>query len=181
MEEKETQELQTIENQELSMAPEDIQERLIQDIISCRTQEDLDKYLSLFNFAQTKNNALRAIKYTKLREKLDDQIIERVDKRPDQMSNKDLMDLVQLVSNQMDKNTSSGPDKIISKPVIQIQKNDINLDSGLDRDSKEKVMDFVSNFLKQAALKSEEPKENDEIIVVNDEKDTTSNESVNKT
>lgn len=173
MEEDKIKDLQSVSEQELSMAPEDIQERLIEDIINCKSQDELEKYLALFNFAQTKNNALRAIKYTKLREKLDDQILERVDQRPDQMSNRDLMDFVQLVTGQIEKNKeNTGVDKVINKPVITVNKQEINLGSGLDRDSKEKVMDFVSKFLRQAQSSvDEQPKENDEVIVVEDKKD----------
>ena len=73
----------------LSMSPKDIQERLIQEIINSPDRADLEKHLDLFNFSQAKNNALRAIKLNKLLEKVEDQILERFDKKPEQMFAKD--------------------------------------------------------------------------------------------
>ena len=152
----------------LSMSPEDIQERLIQEIINCPTKEELEKHLALFNFAQTKNNALRTIKLNKLLEKVEDQMLERFDKRPDQMSNQDLLAYLQAVSNQIERARKSTKEEqaIQQSTPITIKDSEVVIGPTLSRESKEKVTDFINEVLKQ--LKDKGLDENQEPIIPED-------------
>lgn len=153
----------------LSMSPKDIQERLIQEIINSPDRADLEKHLDLFNFSQAKNNALRAIKLNKLLEKVEDQILERFDKKPEQMSNKDLLDFMQAISNQVERAKKETQEQQVTNAApIQITNSEVTIQPGLSKESKEKVTDFINEVLKQLR-KNEEINAEEPIIVENDE------------
>ena len=78
---------------------------------------------------------------------------ERVTKRPDQFSNKDLLDYMNAMGNAMDKAHKQLND-IQSMPPIQInqQNNIVNvngngLSDNLDQESRKKIMDVVSSII----------------------------------
>ena len=95
---------------------------------------------------------MRIVKLSNLLNKVEDQAIERFERRPDQVSNKELLEYMNVVSNQIDRAQKS-IDAVKDAPAITInnQKNELNINVGpqLDRDSKEKVMDVISLLLKQ--------------------------------
>lgn len=130
---------------------------LINQIIEAPTKEDLDKQFELFNINQSKKSALRIVKLNNLLAKVEDQAIARFEKRPDQISNKELLDYINIVSTQIDK-AQSNVDKVTAKQAINLTatKNEVNINVApqLDRDSKEKVIDIVSALLAQASEKN---------------------------
>lgn len=131
---------------------EDAENNLMMKIIEAPTKEELQRQLDLFNINQSKKNALRIIKLNNLLTKVEDQAIVRFEKRPDQVSNKELLEYMNVVSNQIERAQKS-VDSLKDTPAIHItnQKNELNIDVGpkLDRDSKERVMDVISALLKQ--------------------------------
>lgn len=145
---------------------EEEQKSLITSIVEAPTKEELQRQFELFNINQSKKNALRIIKLNNLLDKVEDQAIERFEKRPDQVSNKELLEYMNVVSNQIDRAQRS-VDSLSVTPAIHIaaQKNEVNINVGteLDRDSKERVMDAITALLKQVE-KSTNPS-NNEIIV----------------
>ena len=64
-----------------SLSSEEFQKSLIEKIIDSQTKEELQNHLDLFNLAQSKNNVLRVIKLNDLLQKVEDQAIERFNKR----------------------------------------------------------------------------------------------------
>lgn len=129
------------------------EKKLIGRIIEAPSKADLQKQFELFNITQSKKNALRVIKLNSLLEKVEDQAIERFEKRPDQVSNKELLEYMNVVSSQIDRAQKSVTD-LSAEPTIHMvnnQKNEVNINVGpqLDRDSKERVMDAISALLKQ--------------------------------
>ena len=174
---KEENELNEVIDNTISALPlETTEKQLLEKIIDAPDKASLERELELFNINQTKKNALRIIKLENLLDKVEDQAIERFQKRPDQVSNKELLDYMNVVSNQIDRAQRS-VDNITATPAITVNNktNTVNVNMGgpeLDRDSKERVMDAISNLLKQVKKpKVEEPevidattKENSEVV-----------------
>ena len=132
---------------------DETEKEIINQIIEAPTKDELQAQFDLFNLTQSKKNALRIVKLQSLLDKVEDQAIERFEKRPDQVSNRELLDYMQVVSSQIDRSQKS-VDSLRDKPMIKaIQKNtEVNINVGtnvLDRESKERVMDAIQGLLKQ--------------------------------
>lgn len=136
-----------------SLSSKEFQKSLIDKIIDSQTKEELQDHLDLFNLAQSKNNVLRVIKLNDLLQKVENQAIERFNKRPDQISNKELLEYLQVVSTQIEKSQKTVNETIAEKPLIQItnNKNELNIQAGptLNAESREKVIDAFSMIIKQ--------------------------------
>lgn len=100
---------------------------------------------------------------------------ERLTKRADQFSNKDLLDYMDKMTGALEKAQKQVQD-VDPTPAIQINQQNINLgDSGLSRESRQNVMDAVASILKRL---NEEPLEESETteeepVSDNDVEDTT--------
>lgn len=123
---------------------------LAQSIID---EEDVSKVkdmINLFNLTQTKKNVIRAMKLSGLYDSVSDKLIERLQKRPDEISYKELVDIFNATQKAIDSaNKSLG--LIEEMPTIQLNQQNINIsvdnDDELSRDSKIKVMEAVKAFL----------------------------------
>lgn len=159
-----SQEVTSIDSNEISIVQLDTTEQeLVTKIIQAPTRDELQKQFDLFNMNQSKKNALRIVKLNGLLDKVEDQAIERFQKRPDQISNKELLEFMNVISGQIDR-AQKHVDALSAAPAIAItaQKTDVTINVGdnLDRDSKERVMDAISSLLKQvknSAIISEPP------------------------
>lgn len=86
---------------------------------------------------------------------------ERLTKRADQFSNKDLLDYMDKMTGALEKAQKQVQD-VDPTPAIQINQQNINLgDSELSRESRQNVMDAVASILKRL---NEESLEEPEII-----------------
>lgn len=123
---------------------------LAQSIID---EEDISKVkdmINLFNLTQTKKNVIRAMKLSGLYDSVSDKLIERLQKRPDEISYKELVDIFNATQKAIDSaNKSLG--LIEEMPTIQLNQQNINISvdnkDELSRDSKIKVMEAVKAFL----------------------------------
>ena len=144
------EELNKAIDESMALLPLDDQEqKIIQDIIKAPTQKDLQAQFDLFNINQSKKNALRIIKLNSLLDKVEDQAIERFEKRPDQVPNKELLDYMQVVAAQIDR-SQKFIETLKDKPTIKVanQKTEVNIHLE-DKESKERVMDAMNALLKQ--------------------------------
>ena len=162
---EEDKELDEAIDKSMALLPLDEQEQeIVNQIIKAPTQKDLQTQFDLFNINQSKKNALRIIKLNSLLDKVEDQAIERFEKRPDQVSNKELLEYMNVVAGQIDR-SQKFIDTLKDKPMIKVnnQKNEVNINIGteLNRDSKERVMDAIQILLKQL---NKTPEDNDKII-----------------
>lgn len=150
-----------IDHSLLTLPLEEAEQQLIAKIIEAPTRDELQHQFELFNMNQSKKNALRIIKLNNLLAKVEDQAIERFEKRPDQVSHKELLEYMNVVSGQIDR-AHKQVDTLSAAPTIHMlaQKNEVNINVGgqeLDRDSKERVMDAISALLKQVQKATSEP------------------------
>ena len=199
LDEKEVKEIEQSEeelngaiDESLALLPLDKQEeKIITDIIKAPNQKELQEQFDLFNINQSKKNALRIIKLNSLLDKVEDQAIERFEKKPDQVSNKELLEYMQVVAGQIDR-SQKYIETIKDKPMIKVtdrsQQVNINIGTELNRDSKERVMDAIQGLLKQ--LNSDQDNnvidadfstsEEKTVYNIDTEDDSDSNESLNK-
>lgn len=157
----------------LSMPLEKAQQQVIQRILEADTKDELKKQFELFNITQGKKNALRIIKLNSLLDGVEDQAIKRFNEKPDQVSNKELLDYMQVVSAQIER-SQKYIDVLEEKPMVQInkQKNELNISNitigpQLDRESKNRVKTAVAALLKEINKKT--APERVEALVINPE------------
>ena len=126
-------------------------QKIAQEILDT---EDIDKVkdlTNLFNLNTKKRNVMRVLKMTQLLDSVTDKVIERFEKTPDNFSNEDLLKYMQVTENAIDK-ANKNLDMIEETPAIQFQQNNqvnINIDRGLNRDSRAKVTEAVEAILKK--------------------------------
>jgi hypothetical protein len=135
-----------------SLTLEESSNKLVKEIVDTDNVDELKNLTKLFEINQAKKNALRIVKLNNLLDKVNDQAIERFEKRPYEISNKELLDYMKVVQEQIH-NSSETLSKIDQSPAIQInqQNNSINVNvegEKIDRDSKERVIDAVTQLLK---------------------------------
>ena len=158
-------ELENIEVEEIKdeLLPAEIDEmplaeatnKLVTDIIKSDNVNELKELTKMFALNQAKKNALRIVKLNNLLDLVNDQAISRIEKRPDEISNKELLDYMNVVSTQIEKSQKSMT-LVEETPLVQLhQQNNsvtVNLNSDseekMNRDSKEKVIDAVRELLK---------------------------------
>ena len=104
-----------------------------------------------------------------------DQAIVRAEKHPGEFSNKELSDFMKVAQDQI-MQSQKVIETLGEKPVMQItnQKNEVNIaiDSGLSRESKNKVIDIVRALVEQVSVDgSEEMLYNNSESELDDEED----------
>lgn len=159
----------------LDLKPLDTQtQQIAQEILN---EDDIDKVkdlTNLFNLNAQKRNVMRVIKMNDLLDKVTDQVITRFEKRPDNFSNDDLIKYMQVTENAIDR-ASKHLNLVEETPPIQLMQNNqvnINIDSGLDRESRERVMDAVRAILASGTTNTQSLEE-DLVEVVDDEGDSS--------
>lgn len=127
---------------------------LVMEIVSQDDPTKLQDLTHLFNLAQTKKAVLRTQTYNELLDNVTEQMRERVTKRADQFSNKDLLDYVNVITTAAEK-AAKQIGLVEDIPLIQIntQNNiEINDGSNLSKESRQKVMDAVGAALSSMGL-----------------------------
>lgn len=143
------------DKKELAVVKQDLQNELdsiVLDIIKEKNPEELKDLTNLFNMNQAKKSIERANKYSKLLDNVVDKMSERVEKRADQFTNEDLLDYLNAIQKALEKNEMTDITNEMA-PIIQYQQNNqvnINVDSGLNRESREKVMDAIKAIMEKA-------------------------------
>ena len=120
--------------------------------IVAETDESKTRDLTqLFNANQNKKTMIRIDKLSGLQDNLVDQFVKRIAERPDQISNKELMDGLKIVQDIIERGQKqvSGAGET---PLIQVnqQNNEVTIGgapSNLSRDSRERVKSAVMGLL----------------------------------
>lgn len=125
-------------------------EQLAVDIITENSPEKMTDLVALFNLAHAKKAVLRTLSYDKLMDSVTEQMTERITKRADQFSHKDLLDYLNTTSAAMEK-AQKVFTTVDTAPVIQLnqQNNTVIVNDGLSRESKQKVTDAVKSILEK--------------------------------
>lgn len=119
-------------------------------ISSAINENDLEKKKQLYKIFETNVSILKSIKCHDLEEMLLNNLIARISKNPGEISNKELMDAINLSRNLINKNNEVVND---ANSNIQLTQNNtevnINVEPQMSRESREKVADVVNAILKQ--------------------------------
>lgn len=145
------------------------EQQVVKDIVAAPNKEELEKQFQLFNMNQVKKNALRIIKLNDLLTKVEDQALERFEKRPDQVSNKELLDYMNAVSNQIEKAQNFSKETLSTEVggiKIKQEKTEVNINVApvLNRNEKDRVVDVISILLNQ--MKKPQSRANDDVVEV---------------
>lgn len=124
---------------------------IAQEILNTDDVDKVKDLTALFNLNIRKKNVVRVVKMAGLLDNVTDKVIERFEKTPDNFSNEDLLKYMQVTENALDK-ASKNLELVEETPAIQLQQNNqvnINIDRGLNRDSRAKVTEAVEAILKK--------------------------------
>lgn len=135
---------------------------LTQQLLDCKDLDKVKELTALFNLNAQKKSAVRILKMNNLLDKVTNEIIKRFDNKSQTFTNDDLLKYMQAVENSIDK-SSKTLGMVEDTPAIQYQQNNqvnINVnETGLNRDSRQKVLDVVNQILKQAKTDNTDIKE----------------------
>lgn len=139
----------------MTVSTQGLDEKTLQIAQTIINEEDVDKIKDLthlFNLNQAKKNVIRVMKLNGLLDTVSDKIIERFEKYPDNFSSADLLNYLQVTQNAIDK-ANKNLSLVEDTPVIQVNHNNqvnLNIIDSYDRDSKERVMEFIKSVLAQS-------------------------------
>lgn len=151
--------LETIESYSLVSEGDNI----INDIISEKDPDKLDNLTKLFSLTQKKKQLARINKLSKLLDKVDNEVINRFENNPQVIEDRDLYRYWQTTSDIVNNKTEDD----ISLPRVQINNQtniNVNQLSGLNRESRAKVLDAVNKILGEATSEVID-------VVINDNKE----------
>lgn len=92
---------------------------------------------------------LRANRLSDLQNKVIDNLEIRIDKKPDNFTNKELLDALNVVQQTTDKNVSY-INSINEKPQIQLVNNNLNVtveSDDISKESRDKIVDAVNSLM----------------------------------
>ena len=133
------------------------QTQTIAEQIMNETSLDKVKDLThLFNINMSKKNALRVMAMDNLVDKVTSQIEARFEKYPDNFSNTELLNYLQVLQNSIDK-ASKNLNLVEESPAIQLNQNNVNINivDNMSRESRERVAAFLKQAL-SGQIKNEE-------------------------
>ena len=128
----------------LTTTPED----MVDSILEETDIDDLNDIIKLFNINLKKRNLIRSSKLSEVQDKVVEQIASRVEDRPDNFSNEDLLKYYKTIQDTLNRADSSLDDMEV--PTIQVNQQ-INVGTNeFDRDSRKRILDTVNQILKTA-------------------------------
>lgn len=169
MEEKENNPLITIDTESGD---------LINKISKAKNKDELEYLYQQFNINNTKKNAIRISQLNQLLDKVNNEAAERLTKRPEQISNKEMLDYMNAIGNQIERSQKL-VDGIKDITAVQVNNNtqntvNINLsqsgDLKLNKESRNKITDIISMILQ------ENNNQQEVIDVSNEKEDNISNQ-----
>lgn len=134
---------------------------LLNQIIIEKDEDKARDLTYLFNINQNKKTMVRMDKLSGLQDGLVDQFVKRIAERPDEISNKELMDGLRIVQDIIERGQRqvSGVDQPV--PMIQVNQQNTSINVGttegneLNRESRERVKNAVLGLLNGLAAKQQ--------------------------
>lgn len=123
---------------------------LSKQIAKAENKNELDPLYDAFKINDAKKNIFRINKLNNLLDKVTDEAIARFENRPGEMSNKEVIDYMNAVQNQIDKSKSI-VDETKNINLTQVN-NTVNVNINneqptLTRESRERIVDFIKEIL----------------------------------
>lgn len=153
--EKVTAKIEIVETSSVDLTSDSFD--IAQKILEAKDKDELQKYTDLFNLSMAKKNAVRIVKLNNLYDKVTDEAGERIEKRPDEITNKELLDYMKALQDSIDK-AQNGLKNIDNTQMITLnqQNNTVNVTVNSEegpvrsRQSKEKIIEAVRGLLRLA-------------------------------
>ena len=121
---------------------------MIVPILEETDMDSLNDMIKLFNLNLKKRNLIRSSKLSEVQDKVVEQIASRVEDRPDNFSNDDLLKYYKTIQDTLNKADMSLDQMEV--PTIQVNQQ-INVGTNeFDRDSRKRILDTVNQILKTA-------------------------------
>lgn len=125
---------------------------IINSIIEEENSSKLKDLTHLFKVHMAKKNIIRMIKYYDMIDLVNEQTLLRLEKKPDEITTKDLLALMTGILSTIEKtnDTLGALDDTTSGLIVNQQKNEVNINvagASLDRDSKERVVDAIKSLM----------------------------------
>lgn len=138
-------------------------QKLIGELTVEKDKQKMQAIEQQFNEIQRKKQLARISKLSDVQDMLTDQFYQRIAQRPDEISNKEMLDGMKVVQDLMEKNQRHN-DSIEEIPqLIQINQTEVNVGNNLNRDSRERVKNAVLGLL-DSINKTQQPANEQEII-----------------
>ena len=155
------------EEKNLEHQVDDKATELSKQIAKVDTKSELDTLYDAFKINDTKKNVFRINKLNNLLDKITEEATARFEQRPGEMSNKEVIDYMNAVSNQIDRSKST-LNQIKDVNLTQVNNTvNVNIDNketSLSRESREKVIDFIKDILKNSQEDVTITKDTDNVI-----------------
>ena len=133
-------------------------EELTLSIAKAESKEELEALYQKFNINNTKKNALRITQLNNLLDQVNEQAVERFNRRPETISNKEILDYMNAIQNQIERSqrTVDGIKDMTTIQVNNTQNNTVNIhvkDTDipyLSKDSRDRITDLVASILQES-------------------------------
>lgn len=134
-------------------------QRLVGELTFERDRQKMQAIEQQFNDIQRKKQLARVSKLSDVQDMLTDQFFQRISQRPDEISNKEMLDGMKVVQDLMEKNLKQTETIEEIPQLIQINQTEVNVGNNLNRDSRERVknavIDILNNINKAQPMPSE--------------------------
>lgn len=122
-------------------------QRLVSELTFERDRQKMQAIEQQFNDIQRKKQLARVSKLSDVQDMLTDQFFQRISQRPDEISNKEMLDGMKVVQDLMEKNLKQAETIEEIPQLIQINQTEVTVGNNLNRDSREKVKNAVLDIL----------------------------------
>ncbi len=122
-------------------------QRLIGELTLAKDKQKMQAIEQQFNDIQRKKQLARISKLSDVQDMLTDQFYQRISQRPDEISNKEMLDGMKVVQDLMEKNQKHAEVVEEIPQLIQINQTEVNVGNNLNRDSRERVKNAVLGIL----------------------------------
>lgn len=137
--------------------------RLIGELTSEKDKQKMQAIEQQFNEIQRKKQLARISKLSDVQDMLTDQFYQRISQRPNEISNKEMLDGMKVVQDLMEKNQKHAESIEEIPQLIQINQTEVNVGNNLNRDSRERVKNAVLGLL-DSINKTQQTSETSNII-----------------
>ena len=122
-------------------------QRLIGELTAEKDAHKVQAIEQQFNEIQRKKQLARVSKLSEVQDMLTDQFYKRISQRPDEISNKEMLDGMKVVQDLMEKSQRQAETVTEIPQLIQINQTEVNVGNNLNRDSRERVKNAVLDLL----------------------------------
>ena len=121
-----------------------------QKIINETNPQELQELIDLFNLNLKKKDIIRSAKLSEVQDKIVEQMSKRVESKPDEFSNADLLNYHKVVQDTLSKADNTLDSVNIPNIQINQQLNINNSDNDyFDKDSRKRILDTVNSILEE--------------------------------